>query len=91
MAVEFRQRLSLHLQLHLRVLLENLRIALPKQLRDPLVGNPSGAEPGGVRRSEIVDAKVSDLGPAKGRVPNGLERLLMAVRVFFASSLSAPE
>jgi hypothetical protein len=84
LAVQFRQRLSLHLQLHLRVFLEYFRIALSEQLRDPLVGDAAGAQPGSVRRSEIVNAKVSNLRPAKGRVPNGLERLLIAVGIFFA-------
>ena len=73
-----------HLQLHLRVFLENLLIALPEQLRDPLVSNAAGAEPGGVCRSEIVDAKISNLRPAKRRMPNGLECFLKAVRIFFA-------
>jgi hypothetical protein len=36
LAVQFRQRLSLHLQLHLRVLLEYLRIALPEQRKRPV-------------------------------------------------------
>jgi hypothetical protein len=76
------QCLAFHLQLHLRVFLENLRIALPEQLRDPLVTNAAGAEPGGVCRSEIVDAKISNLRPAKRRMPNGLERFLKAVRIF---------
>jgi hypothetical protein len=43
LAVQFRQRLSFHLQLHLRVFLEYFRIALPEQLRDPLVGDAAGA------------------------------------------------
>ena len=34
-AVERRQRLTLYLKFHLRVLLEHLRIALPEQLYDP--------------------------------------------------------
>src|SRR5579871_632193 len=84
LAIRFRQRLSLHLQFHLRVLLEYLRIALPEQLRDPLVGDAAGAEAGSVRRSEIVNAKISNLRPAKGRVPNGLECLLIAVGILFA-------
>ena len=42
--VEFRQRLAFHLQLHLRILLEHLRIALAEQLRHPLVRD-AAAEP----------------------------------------------
>jgi hypothetical protein len=82
--VQFGQRLSLHLQLHLRVFLEHLRIALPEQLRDPLVRKTAGAEPRGVRRAEIVDAEVSDTCPLQLRMPNGFERLLIAVDVFIA-------
>src|SRR5581483_3515502 len=33
--VELRQRFPFHLQLHLRILLEHLCIALPEQLRNP--------------------------------------------------------
>ena len=57
-AVEFGQRLAFHLKLHLRVLLKHLRIALPEQLRDPLVRNAAGAEPGRIRRTKVVNAKV---------------------------------
>ena len=37
-AVELLQGLALHLQLHLRVFLEDLRVSLAKHLCDPLVG-----------------------------------------------------
>jgi hypothetical protein len=40
--VEFRQRLSFHLQLHLRILLETPWIELAKQLRDLLVRDAAG-------------------------------------------------
>ena len=39
LAVHFLQSLSLHLQFHLRILLENLCVALPEQLCNPLVGD----------------------------------------------------
>src|ERR1700683_5377593 len=35
LAIELLQRLALHLQLHLRILLEHPSVTLPKQLRDP--------------------------------------------------------
>jgi hypothetical protein len=41
-SVELLQGFALHLQLHLRILLEDLRVALTKQLRYPLVGYASG-------------------------------------------------
>src|SRR5712692_5555330 len=49
------QSLALHLQLHLRVLLEDLRVALPKHLCHPLVGHAARAQPGSVRRTKIVN------------------------------------
>ena len=41
--VQLLQRLAFHLQFHLRVLLEHLRVALPEQLRDPLVRHATRA------------------------------------------------
>ena len=58
--VELCQRFTFYLQLHLRVFLEDLRVPLPEQLRDPLVRNAAGTEPSGVSRAEIVDAKISN-------------------------------
>jgi hypothetical protein len=58
--------------------------SLAEQLRDPLVRNTTGAEPSSVRRTKIVDVKVSNICPSQRRVPNGLERFLMAVGVFNA-------
>jgi len=42
-AIQPLQRLAFHLRLHLRVLLEDLRIALAEELRHPLVGDAAGA------------------------------------------------
>ncbi len=39
--VELFQGFALHLQLHLRMLLEDLRVALTKHLSHPLIGNTS--------------------------------------------------
>jgi hypothetical protein len=60
--VEFLQGFALHLQLHLRVLLEDLRVSLAKHLCDPLVGYAARAEPSGVGRAQIVNAKIRNLG-----------------------------
>lgn len=38
----------LHSQLHLRILFEDLRVALTKQLRDPLVRHAPGTQPRGI-------------------------------------------
>ena len=62
MAVELLQSLALHLQFHLRILLEDLRVSLAKHLCDPLVRYSSGAQPGRIGRAEIVNTKVRDLG-----------------------------
>jgi hypothetical protein len=43
-AVKFLQSFALHLQFHLRVLLEDLRVSLAKHLCDPLVRYPSGTD-----------------------------------------------
>jgi len=78
--VEFRQRLSFHLQLHLRVLLEHLGVGLTEQSA-PLVRNAAGSEPGGVRRAEIVDGKYDTFArplnfvsanTTRGRVNDGI-------------------
>jgi len=39
-AVQLLQSFALHLQFHLRILLEDLRVSLAKHLRDPLVRYP---------------------------------------------------
>ncbi len=74
--VEFRQGLALHLQLHLRVFLEDLRVSLAKHLCDPLVAYTSSAEPRGVSRAQIVNAKIRYLGSSQCCFPgeSGLVR-----------------
>ena len=51
---------SLHLQFHLRIAFEHLRVALPEKLRDPLIGYPTGAQSRRVGRAQIVDPKIPD-------------------------------
>ena len=60
-AIQFRECLALHLQLHLRILLENLRVVLAQELRDPFVGHASGAQASRIRRPQIVGPEVRDL------------------------------
>jgi hypothetical protein len=43
--VDLFQRFALHLQLHLRILLEDLRVALAEHLSHPLIGYASGTQP----------------------------------------------
>ena len=84
LAVQFCQRLALHLKLHVRVLLEYLRVALPKQLRHPFVRHAACAEACCVRRTQIVDPKVPNARPPQRKTPNRFERLLMNVWIFIA-------
>src|SRR6266567_3885387 len=59
--VELLQSFALHLQFHLRILLEDLRVSLAKHLCHPLVGHATGAEPCGIGRAEVVKAKILNL------------------------------
>src|SRR6266851_2936847 len=79
--VELLQGFALHLQLHLRILLEDLRVSLAKHLSHPLIGYPAGAQPRGIRGSKVVDPEVGNLGPSKGLVPNRLERGLVSAAI----------
>ena len=81
LTIEFIQSFAFHLQLHLRILLEHLRIALSEQLRDPLVRYPSGTEPGGIGRAKIVDAEVRYLGTPQGGMPGVFQSPLMSAWV----------
>jgi hypothetical protein len=56
-------RASRFLQFHLRILLEHLRVSLPQQLCDPLVGNAAGTQPrrvGGAMRGRAEHRSVAD-------------------------------
>src|SRR5271166_16323 len=83
-AVELLQSLALHLQFHLRILLEDLRVSLAKHLCYPLVRYPSGTEPRGIGRAEIVDAEVRHLGAPQGGMPGAFQSSLMSARVLIA-------
>jgi hypothetical protein len=60
--VDLLEGLALHLKLHLRVLLEDLGVALPQPLRDPFIGNAAGTEPRRLGGTQIVDAEIGYLG-----------------------------
>src|SRR5579864_1600079 len=83
-AVKFLQGFALHLQFHLRILLEDLRVALTKHLCDPLVRYPSGTEPCGIGRAQIVNAKVWYLGAPQGGFPGCFQSPLISARVLIA-------
>src|SRR6267143_5527266 len=78
--VELLQGFALHLQLHLGILLEDLRVALAKHLSHPLIGYASGTQPSGIGGTKVVNPKVRNLCPSKSFPPNGFERRLMPAR-----------
>lgn len=88
--VQLEQCLPFHLQLHLRILFENLRVPLPQELRNKFVGNSASAQPRGIGRSQIVDPKVWHSSATQRGAPGGLERLLMSIRVFCAGEHERP-
>jgi len=57
-AVELLQGFALHLQFHLGILLEDLRVSLAKHLRHPLIRYASSTQPRGIGGAKIVDAEV---------------------------------
>jgi hypothetical protein len=58
---ELLQSFALHLQFHLRILLEDSLVSLTKHLCYPLVGHTTGTEPRGIGRAEVVNAKIRNL------------------------------
>jgi len=68
-AIDFVQCFPLHLQLHLRILLEHLRIALTKHLDDPLIRHASGAKPRSIGGSQIIKPKIPDSGAFQSLSP----------------------
>ena len=78
LTVNFLLRFSLHLQLHLRIPLEDLRVALAKQLRHPLVRHAARPQAGCIGGPQIVDPEVGDLGAAKRLGPDGFKSHLVS-------------
>ena len=68
-AIDFVQRFPVHLQLHLRILLEHLRITLTKHLGDPLIRHASGAKPCCVGGSQIIEPEIPDSGAFQSLSP----------------------
>src|SRR5437868_1298991 len=60
LSVKLGQSLALHLEFHLRVLLEHLGVRLAEELRHPLVGHAARTQPRGMRGTEIVESEVGD-------------------------------
>jgi hypothetical protein len=55
------QGFARHLQLRLRIFLEDLHLALVEHLSHPLIGYASGTQPRGIRGTKTVDPKVGNL------------------------------
>ena len=83
-AVELLQSFALHLQLHLGILLENLRVSLAKHLGYPLVRYAPRAQPCGIRGAKVVDSEVGNLCAPKSLTPNRLERCLVPAPIVIA-------
>src|SRR5438445_9040473 len=60
LAVHFLQGLSLHLQFHLRILLEDLCVALSKELCNPFVGDTACTEPRRIGGAQVIDPEVGN-------------------------------
>ncbi len=83
-AVELLQGFALHLQFHLGILLEDLRVSLAKHLRHPLIRYAPSTQPRGICGTKVVDAEVWNLCPPKSLAPNRLERGLMPTPISIA-------
>src|SRR5208282_4052548 len=83
-AIELLQSLAFHLQFHLRILLEDLRVSLAKHLSHPFIGYASGTQPRGISGSKVVDSEVGNLPPSKSLVPNRLESGLVPALIQIA-------
>jgi len=66
------QSFAPHLQLHLGILFEDLRVGLAKHLSYPLVGYASCAQSCGIRGAQVVNPKVGNLCSPKSFSPNAL-------------------
>src|SRR5208283_6140421 len=76
-AVQLCQRFALHLELHLRILLEYLRVSLPYHLRHPLVGHAARTQPRGERGTKIIEPEIPNLSLPKRGCPSFLKLSLV--------------
>jgi hypothetical protein len=89
MAVQLLQSFALHLQFHLRILLEDLLVSLTKHLGYPLVGHATGTESRGIGRAEVVKAKIRNLGSPQCRFPSRFQGPQMPAQAFL--NICAPK
>lgn len=71
--VQLGQRFTLHLQLHLRVLLTHFCVTLPKKLGHPLVSDPASAQASGVGGPQVVQPEVRNTRALECSPPSLLE------------------
>ena len=90
LADNFLQSFSLHLQFHLRITFEDLRVPLAKQPCHPLGGYAARTEASGIRGSQIVNPKVRNLCSSEGLLPNGLQLYLVSSRIQIAGNRNGP-
>src|SRR6266436_4976129 len=91
LAVHFVQSLSLHLQFHLRILLEDLGVALSKELCNPLVGDTACTEPRRIGGAQVIDPEVGNSCAFQCLPPCGLEILMVTGRIFVAWEQEGPD
>src|SRR5882672_7735839 len=89
--VHFLQGFSLHLQFHLRILLEDLCVALTKELRNPLVGDTACTEPGRIGGAQVINPEVENSCAFQCLPPCGLEILMVTGRIFGAWEQEGPD
>src|SRR5712664_836599 len=91
LAVHFLQSLSLHLQFHLRILFEDLCVALSKELCNPLVGDTACTEPRRIGGAQVIDPEVGNSCAFQCLPPCGLEILMVTGRIFVAWEQEGPD
>src|SRR6266480_4916046 len=82
LTVHFLQGLSLHLQFHLRILFEDLCVALSKELCNPLVDDTACTEPRRIGGAQVIDPEVGNSCAFQCLPPCSLEILMVTGRIF---------
>jgi hypothetical protein len=68
-AVELLQSFALHLQFHLRIIFEDLRVSLAKHLSHPFIGYASGTQPRGIKVSYFRIYDLRSTAVMEARIP----------------------
>src|SRR5207249_6936914 len=91
LTVHFLQGLSLHLQFHLRILFEDLGVALSKELCNPLVGDTACTEPRRIGGAQVIDPEVGNSCAFQCLPPCSLEILMVTGRIFVSWEQEGPD